>query len=119
MINTVKTDWLAVASWAYLSNGEAPAGYTAIPGVSAGAYVREGSTPPPSALARRAALSALEDENGCPTDGGEALLFDGSTVEREGRVWWRFETLSSMPMRGLVAPLHDWIAVEEDDAEDW
>jgi hypothetical protein len=33
-------------------------------------------------------------------------------------VWWRFVTLSSMPFRGLVTPLHDWIVVEEDDGEE-
>lgn len=50
---------------------------------------------------------------------GKALLFDGTTVEREGRVWWRFVTRSSFPFWGLVASLHEWVAFEEDDAEDW
>ena len=78
MINNVKTDRLTLASWAYLSNGEVPAGYTAIPGVSAGAYVREGATQPPSDLARRAALSVLEDpETGAPLDGGRRCCSTG------------------------------------------
>ncbi|WP_433784646.1 hypothetical protein ACQPX6_00270 [Actinomycetospora sp. CA-101289] len=40
------------------------------------------------------------------------MLLGETTVEREGRVWGRFETLSSVPMRGLATKVHDWVAFD-------